>query len=137
MKRITIYTSKYKSELTTFANTVSENKLCTVAGNQAQVHTDGIKFSWENSATGDFVCALLRLLQTIVMLENPVYKHSPKLRGLAEELDSSYQAKELKTFIKESKHLHLEGYAAFRMEEYHAKLDTMLYTIVKKINLGK
>jgi len=133
MKRITIVTCKYKNELAAFARMVSKNGLCTVVSN----HAGSIKFCWESSATADFACALLRLMQNIAMLENPVYRHSPKLQGLAENLQTACEAERLCAYIKGSKQLHLEGYVIFRMDEYRAKLDNMLYTIVKKINLNK
>jgi len=133
MKQITVYTNKYKNELAAFACTAVDNKLCTIVNN----HAGSIKFCWEKSAAEDFTRALLRLMQNIAMQENPVYRHSPKLQGLAESLPDSCETERLCAYTKESKQLHLEGYVTFRMGEYCAKLDAMLYTIVKKINLNK
>jgi len=133
MKRTIIHTSKYKTELAQFAQSAT---FCTVKN--FQTHT---QFIWENSATPIFAHSLMHLLHIISMAENPVYRYSPKLRDLANGLldtDTYTQAlAELASFLKANKEINLDGYATFRMEEYRAKLDMMLYTIMKKINLSK
>lgn len=133
MKRTIIYTSKYKTELAQFAQSAT---FCTVKN--FQTHT---QFLWENSATQSFAQSLMHLLHRITIAENLVYRYSPKLRDLASGLlgtDIHTQAlAELIIFLKANKEINLDGYAAFRMEEYRAKLDMILYTVIKKINLSK
>ena len=131
MKRIAIHTKKYIAELDDFTHSV--RNICTVNNRN--------KYIWESSATNIFIEALMLLLHTIALLENPVYRHSPKLRDLAEGLlnTNTYEHEKtiLTAFVKTNKELCLEGYVTFRMEAYHEKLDMMLYTIVKKINSNK
>jgi len=133
MKRTIIHTSKYKTELAQFAQSAT---FCTVKN--FQTHTQLI---WENSTAPIFAQTLMHLLHKIIMAENPVFRYSPKLRNLANGIlgtETHTQAlAELTAFLKANKEINLDGYAAFRMEEYRAKLDMMLYTIMKKINLSK
>jgi len=133
MKRTIIHTSKYKTELAHFAQSAT---FCTVKNLQTHM-----QFIWESPAAKIFAQALMLLLHKIAMAENPVYRHSPKLRDLADGLlstDTHTQAlAELTAFLKANKEINLEGYVIFRMEEYRAKLDMLLYTIMKKINLSK
>jgi len=134
MKRLAIHTCKYKHELINFAKCVSNTHICTI-----QNTSNGINIAWENSTTGSILEELLLLLQNIAMHENNVYRYSPKLRDLASGIRNTdlhiQEYEQLKAFIKTNKLLNLEGYVAFRMEPYKEKLDTILYTIVKKINL--
>jgi len=136
MRRLTIHTSNYKSELINFAKSVAESNLCAIKS-----HPGGINLTWKNSDCSSIFEELLLLLQNIAMYENHVYRHSPKLRDLAEGLKNTelhmYELQQLKAFLKANKELNLEGYVTFRMEAYREKLDMMLYTIVKKINLSK
>ena len=136
MKRLNIHTSNYKSELTGFKKVLEKNNLCLV-----QPYTGGISLAWESLANDMVIDALLLMLQSIVMHENPVYRHSPKLRDLANSIKDTelhiHELQLLKAFIRANKNIHLDGYAAFRMEAYREKLDMMLYRIVKKIKSGK
>jgi len=98
-------------------------------------------YIWEAPSTETFARSLMHLLHKIALAENPVYRHSPKLRELADGLlttDTFAQTlAQLKVFIKSSKEINLDGYVIFRMEAYRTKLDMMLYNIVKKINLNR
>lgn len=131
MKRTIVHTSKYKTELANFMQSMPVfNKI-----------QDGTTLAWEVSAADNFAQALMLLLHKLAMSENPVYRHSPKLRDLADSLfNTDVHTKavtELKAFIKSNKELNIEGYVTFRMEAYHTQLDMLLYTIMKKINLSK
>jgi len=143
MKRFTIHTKNYKTKLINFTQIVLERNLCTIETNHSTKCTDihSIKFIWALSAGKEFIQALMLLLYDIAIQENPVYRHSPKLSDLAEGLQNTHlhihDTRRLKAFIQANKELHLDGYVAFRMEEYREKLDMMLYTIIKKINLSK
>ena len=79
------------------------------------------------------------LLEHIVILEHPVYGHSPKLADMAFELRNTEihhaNVAELVQYIEEHDVLHLEGYAAFRMSDYRHKLDMMMYCLIKKLKL--
>ena len=130
MRRIRIYSAKYAAELADFAHDISD--ICTV---------NNCMYIWESPVTERFARSLMHLLHRIAMNENPVYRHSPKLRDLADGLldtdTHAWALVELTAFLKTGRAIILEGYVTFRMEAYHAKLDMMLYTIVKKINLSK
>ena len=99
------------------------------------------RYILEAPATEALARSLMHVLHKIALAQNPVYRHSPKLRDLADGIlntDTFARAlAQLKAFLKSSKEINLEGYATFRMEAYRAKLDMMLYTIMKKINLGR
>ena len=140
MKRITIHTTNHKSKLLRFAETAAEHNLCITEKNH-QTGDYSIIFAWEASVTSAFIQALIILLYDIVTYENPIYRHSPKLRNLAEGLQDTqlYQCdiERLKAFLRANKDLNIDGYLAFRMEAYRAKLDMMLYRIIKKINSTK
>jgi len=137
MKQITICTNRYYNELENFIKNAQENNLFAIAKKQ---HAN-IKLVWDKCATEEIVCVLIHLLYSIATNENPVYRHSPKLKDLSASLQNTSQykndVKQLKTFLQNSKELHIDGYVAFRMEEYKQQLDMMLYKIVKKINFGK
>jgi len=140
MKRITIHTTSHKSKLLTFAKNAAERNLCII---EKKYHTGdySVKLTWETSATSAFIQALILLLYDIATHENPIYRHSPKLRDLAEGLQGTplhkCDTEQLKAFLRTNKDLHIDGYAAFRMETYRANLDMMLYKIIKKINSTK
>ena len=79
--------------------------------------------------------ALAALLERIVILQHPVYGHSPKLADMALELRELQNIKNLENFLQENNSLHLEGYATFRMHEYRSKLDITMYCLIKKLKL--
>jgi len=136
MKRITLHTLHYKHELAEFAEDITKKEICTV-----QSTKNGTLFIWEISKAAAFVNMLLFLLQNIALQENPIFKHSKKLKNLTEGLQNTdihnIETEKLTEYIKSNKELNLEGYATFRMAEYKGKLDSMLYGIIKKINLHK
>jgi len=135
MKHITIHTNRYKTELADFAKNIEIHNLCTI------VKEYPLRLAWENSVTNEFTRELLLLLHRIATYENPVYRYSTKLQDLALGLKDTAlffdDVKRLKSFLQANKELHIDGYIAFRIDEYCEKLDTILYTIVKKINFGK
>jgi len=135
MKRLTIHTHNYKNELINFIKNLTQNNLCNIS-----IATSyAVKLTYTNSK--DFIATLLSLLYTIAMQENPVYRYSPKLKNLAASLQNpelhNTELKRLENFIKSNKELNLEGYVTFRMENYSAKLDMILYEIIKKIKIVK
>jgi len=129
MRRITLHTSSFTQEIENLAQALQKRNICNVK--------NGTTFYWESSANAIICEELLHLLQHITMMANPVYRHSPTLRDLAEGLRNTdvhiYELERLKIFVRQNNELNLEGYLTFRMEAYCAKLDAMLYTIVKKI----
>ena len=139
MKQLNIYTTKYENELRDFAQKATE------AG------TIEIKHSGEKRGQFELgvVCvdrknlptALTALLMDIAEAENPVYRHSSKLRVMVQSVRNSpihsREVKRMQSFLTENKTLHLEGYATFRMGEYRDKLDMMIYTLIKKIKFSK
>ncbi|MCL2215690.1 MAG: hypothetical protein FWB91_01590 [Defluviitaleaceae bacterium] len=141
MKQLNIYTSKYENELRDFA------------AKEAAAGTIAIKHSrtCEKRRLFELCCVCLNyktlpesltaLLMDIAEEENPVYRHSPRLREMAQSVRSSLvhkqEVKQMRAFLAENKALHLEGYATFRLSEYREKLDMMIYTLVKKIKFSK
>jgi len=136
MKRITLNTLRYKPELSCFAENAAAQNICT-----AQQAKNGILLIWETSKTSVLVALLLHLLQYIAVQENPIFKYSKKLQQLTTDLQHTdihnIETEKLTEYIKSNKELNLEGYVAFRMAEYKGKLDSMLYSVIKKINLHK
>jgi len=136
MKRINIYPGKYQAELNDLINNVTKQSFCTV-----KIYDSYIQLIWENPATDNVVYTLMLMLFRVVMFENPIYRHSPRLRDLAWGLIDTdlhkTEEEKLKQFLKSHKELNIEGYVVFRMELHQEKLDMMLYSIVKKINSSK
>ena len=133
MQRITLHTSNYKQELIDFVQALQKQGLISVKNNNTLM--------WEKAETSSLCEELLLLLQHIAMQENPVYRHSPKLKDLAEGLRKTelhiHERIQLAEFTRHNKELNLEGYVLFRMGAYRERLDLILYTIVKKINAAK
>jgi len=134
MKRVMIYTTKNTSELADFAKSIS----CDICSVESEVP---LGLVWRASNSDKVLATLLQLIHKIAMNENPVYRNSPKLASIAEGLVNSpihnSEIQKLKDFLRISKVLNLDGYIMFCTDEYRAKLDLMLYTIVKKINASK
>ena len=101
----------------------------------------GVKIAWKAAQGGGVAEALLVMLEEIAVLENPVYRHSPKLRALADGLRGTplhqRELVRLREFLKTASSLNIEGYITFRMVEYREKLDMVAYTLIKKMNLAK
>jgi len=140
MKRITIHTTNHKNKLINFTETAVERNLCIIE-KRCSVDNLSIKLIYEAAATNSLTQALILLLYDIAAYENPIYRHSPKLRDLAEGLQDTPLHKcniaQLNAFLRSNKVLHIDGYAAFRMEAYRTNLDMMLYRIIKKMNSTK
>ena len=139
MKQLTICTHKYIQLLEDFAARVKDSSPLTIR--RCGEIIDG-RFSVDcliNPTDLIFIQELMALLTDIALRENPVYKHSPKLRLLAEDLRTTALYHSLIggliRFLKHSRDLHLEGYVAFRMTEYRHKLDILSYSLIKKMKL--
>lgn len=136
MQYIALHTSAYKQALFSHADTWAKDQLCLIRRQK-----NSILLYWPNTATHTVAKALLLLLSHIAMMENQVYKYSPKLRDLAEGIQATavhkQEQNQLAHFLSHNQELYLEGYATFRMEAYKKKLDFMLYTLAKKINFQK
>ena len=123
MKILTILTQDYKDDLE-----VLLNEQCTANGTlyMAQGYVE--------------VEPLAKLLERIVILEHPVYGHSPKLVEIAQSLHHETMHKinvaELTRYLDENDTLHLEGYTAFLMADYRHKLDMLMYCAIKKLKLA-
>ena len=138
MKRLTISTYKYNQLLDDFATDGEKNGWLIIqgAGARAKVFFKSCRYCHIQPAFGE---GLMALLTHIAMQENPVFRHSPKLQEMANDLRSTpvYTAalKNLTRYLKRNNTLHLEGYVAFRMGEYREKLDMMSYSLIKKLKL--
>jgi len=132
MKRITLYTLRYQTELTSFAENIKD--ICTVEPSK-----NGFLVSWELTNTAPFANRLLEFLQNIALLENPIFKHSSKLKNIVGDLKeiNEQELLSLNHYIKTNKEMNLEGYVAFRLTEYKEKLDSLLYSWIRKINRSK
>ena len=127
MGTLTIYTQFYSHLLQSFAGDVffCGPSFCEVRCERAAVDAG----------------ALAKLLEDIALLRHPIYGPSPKMTDMARALrqtdihENNVQA--LSRYLHEHDTLHLEGYAAFRMPEYHEKLDMMSYCVIKKLRLAK
>jgi len=136
MKTLIISTHKYKHVLDSFAT----NKGINIIARHTYRRENGIytvKCTFVHNEAS--ISNLMSLLTDIAQLENPIYKHSPKLRDMAKDLHKTpmYAAtcKALSRFLRHSRTLHLEGYVTFRMADYRDKLDIMSYSLIKKMKL--
>jgi len=135
MKRLTVHTYCYEKNLREFAKRMD---IATVKWKRKK-NMFSMCFTWENIDNGQMIEQLAVFLQEIAILENPIYKHSPKLREMAQDLRDTpiykNEVKRLKLFLKSSQTLNLEGYITFRMGEYRHKLDMISYQAIKKLEL--
>ena len=134
MKCIKISTEKYQAKLENFAIAMQEKKICTVS--DFTLHAPPIKFSWTKVKHNEVLKAIMFLLHTLAAFENPVYKHSPKLITVAVSIICAQTYKQdmvnLTSCITKAEVINIDGYITFRLNEYMANLDTMLYTIMRK-----
>ena len=134
MKRLTIRSQKYQSELEDFAAKAIAAELIKT-GN---IKGNTLKLTITETET--FCEMLMNLLADAAEMENPIYKNSVKLRKMARDLRRTpayiRELRQLKEFTAGSKELNIEGYVTFRMSEYKEKLDMMMYSIVKKIKFS-
>ncbi|MCL1863317.1 MAG: hypothetical protein FWF78_07115 [Defluviitaleaceae bacterium] len=130
MKKFLLLTDKHESALHVFIKKACEEYVVKP--------TDGLKFYICD--TEMFCEMLLGLLLEVAESENPMYKHSSKLREMAKNLKGTplygRELNHLKKYVNTNTELHLEGYVTFRMEELKGKLDLMVYSLVKKIKFG-
>ena len=139
-----IFTTKYEAELRDFAATAAADDVIYIQESEKKkkktTEDSGFSMRFSISQRDAFCETLLRFLMDIAENENPVYKHSPKLRAMASNLRSrcifAKEKQRLGTFLRSSKQLVLEGYITFRMTEFCEKLDMMMYSLVKKIKFG-
>ncbi|MCL2285012.1 MAG: putative sporulation protein YtxC [Firmicutes bacterium] len=141
MKHLVLYTTNHKNELINFAEATASRNLCAIDEICPGPQGCSIKLKWQAAVNNHFIQSLLLLLYNIAIKENPIYRHSSKLRHMAENLLNTPlhkdDLKRLKTFLRTGKELHIDGYVTFRMEEFREKLDMMLYSIIKKIHSNK
>ena len=136
MKRTNLHPGKYHTQLNELVSNLTKKNLCAI-----KIYLSYVQIIWESTALDTIAQELMEMLYCVAMEENPVYRHSPKLRDIALGLINSdlhkQEQEKLKQFIKSNKDFNIEGYVIFRMEEHHKKLDMMLYSIMKKINSTK
>ena len=139
MKRLTIYTHSYGQELERFAARVKECEglIIRSMGPQESGQVSVVCHYRRDNST--FLDGLAILLAEVAQQENPLYRHSPKMRDMADDLRGTQIFASIKAalvgFLKHSTVLYLEGYVAFRMSEYREKLDYMSYSLIKKMKL--
>ncbi|MCL1883371.1 MAG: putative sporulation protein YtxC [Defluviitaleaceae bacterium] len=138
MKRFSLYTVKYENVLREFAARTSAAEIIYINKNCKNQEGFALYFSVKEREL--FCEMLLGFLMDIAEGENPIYKHSARLRGMAGELRESpifgRELNQLREFFTNSRELNIEGYVTFRMCEFREKLDMMIYSLVKKIKFG-
>lgn len=138
MKRFVLYSARYDGALCDFAAKAAAAEVIYIRKNCKENARRTLVFAVRERDA--FYRALLDLLCDIAEAENPVYRHSPQLRGMARELRHSpvysRELRRLRQFVAGSRELFLEGYATFRMSEFREKLDSLIYSLVKKIKFG-
>ena len=140
MKQLTISTHKHHQLLQDFAARAKDSGWDATHKAGCGGGMLAVCFRYENTDAA-FAKGLLTLLTDIVVQENPIYQHSPKMQSMAHDLHKTpiftSALKSLVRFIRHSRALHLEGYVAFRMAEYREKLDMMSYSLIKKLKFGQ
>ena len=84
-----------------------------------------------------FADAFAYFLEDIVLNENPVYSRLPKLRDAADKLrrTNTGTKEHLRRYLRQHKELNVEGYAAFRMDEFKHRLDMLMIGLIKRLKL--
>ena len=140
MRRFTFFTRKYENELKEFVAKATEAKAIYIEKNEFFKRNEEFALGVAIADKNTFCEILLGLLMDISVSENPIYKHSAKLRIAAEGLNNTpiftRELRRLKEFLSESRELNIDGYVIFRMNEFKEKLDMMVYSLVKKIKFG-
>lgn len=137
MKTLRIYTRAYAEILKTFLNARGDGASFKVQEErQSQSELYAVRCAYEGEFPAE---ALTALLEEIAVLENPVYRHSAKLKTLALDLCHTdihaLNVRRLTAYLKENRVLQVEGYVTFRMAEYREKLDLMMYSLIKRLRL--
>jgi hypothetical protein len=137
MKRFLLHTVKHKAALIDFAEKVAADEVIYIKNTG---NPDGAVFYFAIAEREAFCETLLHLLCDIAEAENPIYKHSAKLRQMAHDLRKTplfgSELRLLSEFVSTGKEIHLDGYVTFRMGEFKEKLDMMVYSLVKKLKFG-
>jgi len=124
---LTLFTSHHKDALLTFAAQFDV------------LRADSASVRIQYADTGAFAEALMIFLENIAVLENPVYRQSPKMQLLAKTLRNTSHHVEgtraLRRYLRRSRRLHVEGYVTFRMSAFATQLDLISYGLVKKLRL--
>lgn len=136
MKRLTIYTARYETQLKNFAgSTKNVNTLWSKWRDKNRLF--GLCLTWGKDSNAYVTEQLVLLLQELAATENPVFKNSPKLLQMAKDLQSTEshgrEVGRLKSFLRSNRSLNIEGYINFRMNEYRNSLDILSYKAMKKI----
>ena len=141
MKRLVLYTGIHNQELISFAQKANGIIKDSNVKPAYKKNFSRLICTWENDATTDFISLVMSMLEEIAIKNNPVYRHSPKLHEMALNLRSTAvyenEVRRLKSYIRTSRTLNIEGYITFRMGEYINKLDIMAYTMIKKLKLAE
>ncbi|MCL2501038.1 MAG: putative sporulation protein YtxC [Defluviitaleaceae bacterium] len=129
MVRLTLYTVRYIKLIEERFAVIKKEK----CGNDCALY-----FAWAGEREL-LVQVMMGLLEEAALYENPVYRHSPKMRRLTRELRNTPlfadETEKLRRFLRTNKRLHIEGYVAFRMGKYREALDMLSYRLIKKLNL--
>lgn len=137
MKRLKLFTEKYEDEMWNFSTNAAMQGIVLIKSKKKSQR--GFSVTLMVAKIENFYELLTSQLMDIAENENPVYRHSPKLRGMAKNLRNvlyEQEIQKLSEFLLHSKEINLEGYVMFRMTEFKEKLDMMIYSLVKKLKYG-
>ena len=138
MKHLTLYTVQHEQMLQSVAAkwTLHDKVIIEKGRWLRNNHVFGMRTRWACSLT-DMAEEVMALLAAVAMQANPVYRQAPKLRQMAQALQSTHlyieHVDKLKIYLRANKSLHMEGYVMFCMEDYRRRLDMMSYSVIKKI----
>jgi hypothetical protein len=139
MRLLAIYTQQYEQALKAF---VQEENTAARLSVRREGRRGGLFYlnTAYDAGNRGFVGPLTCLLAYIAAMENPVYRGSPKMMGLARELRRTPIHAECAAMLDEYLHchrqMHLEGYVTFRMAAFREKLDMLSYTVIKRMEIG-
>jgi len=138
VRRFTLCTTKHETALRDFAAKAAAAEIIYI--NKSGKKHGCFALGFAMAQREGFCDALLKFLMDIAESENPVYKHSARMRQMALDLRNApifaHELRLLKAFVSSERELNIEGYVTFRMGEFREKLDLMVYSLVKKIKFS-
>ena len=140
MRKLVFFTRKYETALRDFAAKAAAAEVIYIEKSDMCAFRGEFTLGFTVQQKDTFCEMLLGLLFDITVDENPIYTKSSKLKIMAEGLKDSpifgRELRRLRGFLKGSRELNIDGYIIFRLCELKEKLDTLVYSLVKKIKFG-
>jgi hypothetical protein len=140
MRRFVFFTRKYENELRDFAAKAVSAEIIYIEKSDVCAFRGEFTLCFTMKQKDIFCETLLQLLFDITVNENPIYTNSAKLKTMAAGLNDApvfaRELRRLKGYLAGSRELNLDGYIMFRLCELKEKLDSLVYSLVKKIKFG-